>query len=65
MADEKPNWYKNKLDYINEYNRKNKKQIKFELNINTEADIIQHLETIDNKAGYIKQLIRDDIAKKQ
>ncbi len=65
MADEKPNWYKNKLDYINKYNRKNKKQIKFELNINTEADIIQHLETIDNKAGYIKQLIRDDIAKKQ
>lgn len=64
MADEKPNWYKNKLDYINEYNRKNKKQIKFELNINTDADIIQHLETIDNKQGYIKQLIRDDMAKK-
>ena len=65
MADEKPNWYKNKLDYINKYNRKNKKQIKFELNINTEAVIIQHLETIDNKSGYINQLIRDDIAKKQ
>lgn len=64
MADEKPNWYKNKLDYINEYNRKNKKQIKFELNINTDADIIKHLETIDNKQGYIKQLIRDDMAKK-
>lgn len=64
MADDKPKWYKNKLDYIRDYNRKNKKQIKFELNINTDADIIKHLEKKENKQGYIKQLIRDDMAKK-
>lgn len=29
----------------------------------TEADIIEKLESVPNKAGYIKQLIRDDISK--
>lgn len=29
---------------------------------NTEADIIERLEREDNKAGYIKRLIRKDIA---
>ena len=30
---------------------------------NTEQDIIQKLNSVNNKAGYIKQLIRADIAK--
>ena len=30
---------------------------------NTEQDIIQKLNSVPNKAGYIKQLIRADIAK--
>lgn len=30
---------------------------------NTEQDIIQKLGSVPNKAGYIKQLIRADIAK--
>ena len=29
----------------------------------TEADIIQQLESVPNKSGYIKRLIREDIAK--
>lgn len=29
----------------------------------TEQDIIEKLESVPNKAGYIKQLIRDDIKK--
>lgn len=29
----------------------------------TEADIIQKLESVPNKSGYIKRLIREDIAK--
>lgn len=29
----------------------------------TEADIIEKLESVPNKAGYIKSLIRADIAK--
>ena len=30
---------------------------------NTEQDIIQKLDSVPNKAGYIKQLIRADIAR--
>lgn len=30
---------------------------------NTEKDIINKLESVENKSGYIKQLIRDDILK--
>ena len=30
---------------------------------NTEQDIIQKLDSVPNKAGYIKALIRADIAK--
>lgn len=43
------------------YKKKNIKQLKFELNLKTDADIIQKLENIPNKTGYIKKLIREDI----
>jgi len=33
--------------------------------MNTEQDIIQKLESVPNKAGYIKQLIWEDIAKEK
>lgn len=29
----------------------------------TDADIIEHLEQVGNKQGYIKQLIREDMRK--
>lgn len=32
-------------------------------NDRTDADIIARLESVGNKQGYIKQLIRDDIAR--
>lgn len=35
------------------------------LNHRTDADIIERLTNVDNKNGYIKQLIREDIAKNQ
>lgn len=35
----------------------------FRFMINTESDIIEYLEKQENKAGYIKQLIRDDMNK--
>ena len=37
--------------------------ITMKLNHRTDADIIEQLTTVDNKNGYIKQLIRADIAK--
>lgn len=54
--------YKNKLNYIREYNKKNSKKITFLLSNNSEADIIQWLDG-KRKATYIKQLIREDMKK--
>ena len=45
------------------YNAKNVIQVKFGFNKNTDADIIEHLQSLDNKQAYIKALIREDIAK--
>jgi len=43
------------------YNSKNVKQLKLNLNIKTDADIINALEAVPNKQGYIKELIRKDM----
>lgn len=44
------------------YAKKYKKQFKIDCVTTTEKDIIDKLESVPNKAGYIKQLIRADIA---
>ena len=43
------------------YNQKNVTQFKIGLNNKTDADIIKHLQKQENKQGYIKELIRNDI----
>lgn len=43
------------------YAEKYKKQYCLPCFTNTEKDIIDKLESVPNKAGYIKQLIRADI----
>lgn len=40
------------------YNKENMKQIAFTLNRNTEKDILDKLESVPNKNGYIKECIR-------
>lgn len=45
------------------YNAKNVKQIKINLNKRTDADIISHLEKVENVQGLIKDLIRKDMQK--
>lgn len=45
------------------YDAANTRQIKFKFNLKTDADILQKLDSVDNKQGYIKDLIRADIAK--
>ena len=37
------------------------KQIKFTLNDRTDQDILQHLESISNVQGYLKDLLREKI----
>ena len=43
------------------YQAANTKAYVIRLNLNTDADIIQKLEQVDNKQGYIKSLIRSDL----
>ena len=44
------------------YDKANTKQVKFKFNLKTDADILEHLKQQSNIQGYIKQLIRADIA---
>ena len=43
------------------YDAVNTRQIKMKLNIKTDADILKKLDSVSNKQGYIKALIRRDI----
>lgn len=40
------------------------RQIKFDLSIEYDADILEYLDKLPNRTGYIKDLIRADIARK-
>ena len=43
------------------YLAKNRQTLTISFMKSTEQDLLDHLETVPNKAGYIKQLIREDI----
>lgn len=43
------------------YDKANTKSIFLKLNIKTDADVLRYLETVGNKQGYIKELIRKDM----
>lgn len=49
------------------YAKKMTKYVNIALNKKTDADIIEKLDSVDSKMGYIKKLIREDIenAKKE
>ena len=42
------------------YDKDNTVQFRLKLNKKTDADIIEKLNSVDNKQGYIKRLIRED-----
>lgn len=46
---------------VMKYDKIHTKQIKLKLNLETDKDIIDRLNEVDNKQGYIKDLIRKDI----
>lgn len=48
---------------VDKYDKANTKKYLLKLNLSTDKDIIDHLDSLDNKQGYIKELIRDDLAK--
>lgn len=43
------------------YDKDNTIQVKIKLNKKTDRDIIERLSEVDNKQGYLKELIRLDI----
>lgn len=45
------------------YDKANTTGIYLKLNNNTDIDILDHLQSISNKQGYIKELIRENIKK--
>lgn len=45
------------------YDKENMRQIKFNLSKKYDLDIISHLDSVPNKQGYIKDLIRADMAR--
>lgn len=47
----------------NKYKKENTKMYALRMFLNTDADIIEWLESKENKTGAIKQLIRDEIAR--
>ena len=52
---------KAELKSINRFNKENTKVVALRLNLKTDADIIEKLEQVPSKMGYIKDLIRKDL----
>lgn len=49
------------LRAINKYNAKNTKQYVVKLNRNTDEDLINFLDQLENKQGFIKNLLRQHL----
>ena len=47
------------------YDAKNTKQVHIKLNLRTDKDVLARLDEVQSKQGYIKRLIRDDLAKEE
>lgn len=46
------------------YKKANIIKVNMSLNRNTDGDILAYIDTIDNKQGYLKSLIREDMARR-
>lgn len=51
----------NKYERQARYDAKNTLRVNIKLNRNTDSDIIDYLNSVDNKQGLFKKLIREDI----
>ena len=45
------------------YDAENTRQVHLKLNRNTDKDVLDKLDEVPSKQGYIKRLIREDLAK--
>ena len=55
---------KSQVKASTKYNKANTTTLCLRFNLKTDKDIIDALETVENKTGYIKELIRLDYIKK-
>lgn len=49
------------IDASNKFNKENTLCVLLRLNFSTDRDVIQKLESVPSKMGYVKKLIRKDI----
>ena len=56
---------KNNIQYIADYRLENYRQFIFCVSKKKEADLIEHLLNQESVAGYLKKLIRADMASKK
>lgn len=49
-----------KYESQKKYDKENTVQVRLKLNKKTDADIIEKLNSVENKQGYLKNLIRED-----
>lgn len=54
---------KSLIKAIRKYDDANTKKVSLKLNLNTDKDVLQKLDSVPNKQGYIKELIRADMGK--
>ncbi len=52
---------KAQIKAVNKFNKEKTRCIQIRLNKNTDADILEKLDNVPSKMGYIKELIRKDI----
>lgn len=50
-------------DAVKKYDRVHARSITMKFNKKYDADVLDKLDNVNNKQGYVKQLIRDDLAK--
>ena len=62
----KKNWeYESVKRYQDKFDKAHCTYVSMKLYDNTDADILEKLDSVDNKQGYLKQLIRADISKEK
>lgn len=54
----------NKYKAQTKYDKKNTVSVSLKLNKRTDADILERLDEVNSKQGYIKALVREDMRKK-
>lgn len=55
----------NPYDRQNRYNKRSTTMVALRLNLKTDADILERLSQVPSKMGYVKRLIREDMARER